>query len=95
MPPTRLILEDPRRRNSDYGESWRRGKKVAMSVSDKEGKMATPMRSEGQVGQGVENNAQIVMANVKNDEYPTVYNDVQLELPMSEVRLLTKPTYKV
>lgn len=53
------------------------------------------MSSEDQVALGVKNSVKIEMGEVENDESKTVNNDTPFEIPLPEVRFLTKLTYKV
>lgn len=53
------------------------------------------MSSENQVAQSVESIEKVVAANVEIDEYTTVDNDIQLEIPLAKVIFLKNPTYKV
>lgn len=59
------------------------------------GKRLSPMNSNEQVAQGIKNNAKIVIANVENDEFMSVNNDVELEIPPAQGRFCTKPKYNV
>lgn len=53
------------------------------------------MRLEKQGAEGFESNANILLANVGDDECTTVDNYVHFEKPPMEVGFLTKPTHEV
>lgn len=66
--------------------------KIVMCVIEK-GKRPNSTRSEGQIAQGVENNAKTDITNKENDESATVDNEVQFEIALVEVVFVTTPTY--
>lgn len=66
-----------------------------MVVINEGGKSPNHVSSEEQVSQGVKNSAKILVANMENDESITIDNEVQFEIPPSEVGFLTKLTHEV
>lgn len=55
------------------------GKKVAKGFENEGGKRPSPMSSEEQVVQAVENSSKLLTANIEHDGSSTVNKDVQLE----------------
>lgn len=53
------------------------------------------VRAEEQLAECFENSSKSLIATVKNDESTTIHNDLEFEIPPTEVGYLTRLTYNV